>query len=146
LTTTTPPAKPVPVPDAASAPFFDGARRGTLMLLRCRSCATFMSPTGYLDVPLRPRCVACFSRELEWAPSAGAATLYSFALMHQVYDEAFAAEVPYNIAVVETEEGVRLTSQVVGCPNDRLEIGMPLEVVFERMSADVSVPKFQPRA
>ena len=65
--------------------------------------------------------------------------------MHQLYDEAFAADLPYNIAVVETDEGVRLTSQVVDCPNDRLEIGMPLEVVFERLSDEVAIPKFTPR-
>lgn len=144
-TTTTAPAKPVPVPDEASAPFFDGALEGRLMLLRCRACATFMSPTGYLRVPKRPRCVECFSGDLLWARSSGRATLYSFALMHQLYDEAFAAELPYNIAVVETDEGVRLTSQVVDCPNEELAIGMQLEVVFERVSAEVAIPKFRPR-
>ena len=54
MTTTAAPAKPVPLPDDASAPFFDGASQGRLMLLRCRACATFMSPTAYLRVPLRP--------------------------------------------------------------------------------------------
>jgi uncharacterized OB-fold protein len=144
MTATAAPSKPVPVPDAASAPFFDGALRGRLMLLRCGRCSTFMSPTAYLRTPRRPRCVACFSAELDWTPASGRATLYSFAVMHQRYDEAF--ETPYNIAVVECEEGVRLTSQVVGCDNDRLRIGMPLEVTFERMSEDVAVPKFSPRA
>ena len=138
------PPKPVPVPDDASAPFFAGALRGELMLLRCAACRTFMSPTGYLGVPVRPRCVRCFSGELEWAASSGRATLYSFALMHQVYDDAFAGEVPYNIAVVETEEGVRLTSQVVGCPNDALLMGMALAVTFEHLSDDVAIPKFRP--
>lgn len=138
-------AKPVPGRDEASAPYFDGALRGELMLLRCRACATFMSPTAYIRVPRRPRCVACFSGELVWAASSGRASLYSFAIMHQLYDDAFAADIPYNIAVVETEEGVRLTSQVVGCPNDRLAIGMPLVATFERMSDDVAVPKFRPR-
>ncbi len=142
--TTTPPAKPVPIPDAASAPFFDGALDGTLMLRRCRACDTYMSPVAGIGAPVRPRCVACFSGDLEWAPSSGRATLYSFVLMHQRYDEAFAAEIPYNIAVVETEEGARLTSQVVGCPNDALQIGMALEVTFERMSETVAVPKFRP--
>ena len=65
--------------------------------------------------------------------------------MHQLYDEAFAAELPYNIAVVETDEGVRLTSQVVGCANEELEIGMPLIVTFERRSDEVAIPKFRPR-
>src|SRR5947199_9710056 len=139
-------AKPIPVPDGASAPFFAGALAGRLMLLRCAACGTFQSPVAYLGVPLRPRCVRCFAGELAWAAASGRATLYSFALMHQVYDEAFAAEIPYNIAVVETEEGVRLTSQVVDCPNERLEIGMPLEVTFERMSDAVAVPKFRRRA
>jgi uncharacterized OB-fold protein len=145
MSTTAGPAKPVPIRDEASAPFFDGALQGKLMLLRCGACATFMSPTAYLGVPLRPRCPECFSDQLDWAASCGNATLYSFALMHQLYDEAFAAEIPYNIAVVETEEGVRITSQVVGCPNDQLEIGMPLEVTFERMGDRVAIPKFRPR-
>ena len=139
-------AKPVPVPDEASAPFFAGALAGRLMLLRCRACGTFMSPTAYLRVPVRPRCVRCFSADIGWDSSSGRATLYSFAIMHQLYDEAFAAELPYNIAVVETEEGVRLTSQVLDCPNEQLEIGMALEVVFEQLSETVAIPKFRPAA
>jgi len=145
MTTTAAPAKPVPIPDEASAPFFAGARDGRLMLLRCRRCATFMSPTAYLGVPVRPRCVACYAGDLEWAPSTGRATLYSFAVVHQIYDEAFAADVPYNIAVVETDEGVRLTAQVVDCPNEALAIGMALDVTFERLSDEVAIPKFRPR-
>ena len=142
--TSTPPAKPVPVPDAQSAAFFDGALDGTLMLRRCRACGTFMSPVAAIGAPVRSRCVTCFSGDVEWAPAAGRATLYSFVLMHQRYDDAFAADIPYNIAVVETAEGVRLTSQVVGCPNEALQIGMALEVTFERMSETVAVPKFRP--
>jgi uncharacterized OB-fold protein len=141
----TKPTKPVPIPDALSAPFFDGARRGKLMLLRCDACATFQSPLPYIGVPLRSRCVECFAGELAWAPASGAATLYSFAIMHQLYDEAFAAEIPYNIAVVETEEGVRLTSQVVGCANDELVIGMNLEVTFDPEADPVPIPRFRPR-
>jgi uncharacterized OB-fold protein len=138
------PVKPVPVPDEASEPFFAGALLGRLMLLRCPECGTFQSPTGYLRAPVRPRCVACFSAGLAWAPASGRATLYTFAIMHQLYDPAFAAELPYNLAVVETEEGARLTSQVVDCANDELRIGMPLVAVFERVSPDVAVPKFRP--
>jgi uncharacterized protein len=145
-TSTAAPAKPVPVPDEHSAPFFDGALNGTLMLRRCRACNTYMSPIAGIGAPVRPRCVTCFSGDLEWAPAGGRATLYSFVIMHQLYDEAFAADIPYNIAVVETEEGVRLTSQVVDCPNAALGIGMALEVVFEQLSDSVAVPKFRPVA
>jgi len=59
------PAKPVPVPDDESRPFFDGALEGKLMLRRCRSCGTFMWPVGgVIATPLRPRCVECFAGEL----------------------------------------------------------------------------------
>jgi uncharacterized OB-fold protein len=136
--------KPVPIPDEASAPFFDGALQGRLMVLRCRVCGTFQSPIAGIGAALRPRCVACFSGALEWAPSSGRATLYSFVIMHQLYEPAFAQDLPYNIAVVETEEGVRLTSQVIDCANDALQVGMPLEVTFERMTDAVAVPKFRP--
>ena len=137
------PSKPVPVPDEASRPFFDGARRGVLLLRRCGDCGTFMSPTGGLGTPLRPRCVGCFSADLEWAPAGGRGTLYSFALMHQVYDPAFADEVPYNIAVVELDEGVRMTTNVVGCANEELWIGMPLEVTFEQRLRGSRHPQVQ---
>jgi uncharacterized OB-fold protein len=136
-------SKPVPVPDEASRPFFDGARRGVLLLRRCHDCGTFMWPTGGIGTPLRPRCVSCFSGALEWAPADGRGTLYSFALMHQVYDPAFADEVPYNIAVVELDEGVRMTTNVVGCANEQLWIGMPVEVIFEHVSDEVAIPKFR---
>lgn len=139
------PPKPAPVPDHASAPFFDGAAEGRLMLLRCGACGTFQSPTApYIGQPVRPRCLACFAAALEWTPASGRATLHSYALVHQRYDEAFAAELPYNVAVVETEEGVRLTSQVVDCPSGELRIGMPLQVAFERRGEHLSIPVFIP--
>ena len=113
-------AKPLPIVDAASRPFFEAAREGVLVLRRCRSCATFMSPIGGIGTPLRPRCVRCFSGDLEWAPATGKATLYSFALMHQLYDPSFADVLPYNISVAELDEGVRLTTNVVDCANEEL--------------------------
>jgi uncharacterized OB-fold protein len=97
-------------------------------------------------MPLRPRCVACFSGDLEWAQAGGRGTLYSYVVMHQVYDPAFADEVPYNIAIVELEEGPRMMSNVIDCPNEELEIGMPLEVTFEQASDEVALPKFRPAA
>jgi len=84
------------------------------------------------------------SVELEWTQVSGKGTLYSFTLMHQVYHPAFASEVPYNIAEVDLEEGLRILSNIVGCPNSDLKIGMPLIVTFEDVSSDVTIPKFRP--
>ena len=126
--------RPVPVPDEASAPFFQGAARGELVLQRCRSCGAFMWP-------VKPRCVECFSAEVEWTPASGRAELYSFVVVHQRYA---GFEEPYIIATVETPEGVRFNASIVGVDRDELEIGMQLEVVFEPVSDDVVVPKFRP--
>jgi uncharacterized OB-fold protein len=137
------PAKPVPVPDDGSAAFFEAAARGELVVLRCQDCGTFMSPTGGIGTPRRPCCINCFSRKLEWAPTSGKAVLHSYVLMHQVYHPGFADEVPYNIAIVELEEGVRLTTNIVDCPNDELTSGMPLQVTFEDVTDEVALPKFR---
>jgi uncharacterized OB-fold protein len=125
--------RPVPVPDEASAPFFAGAARGELMLQRCGACGAFMWP-------VKPRCVECFSGDVEWTAATGRAELYSFVVVHQRYP---GFEEPYVVATVETPEGVRFNTSIVA-DSSELEIGMPLEVVFESLSDDVVVPKFKP--
>jgi uncharacterized protein len=139
MTTTANNQRPLPVPDEASKPFFDGARQRRLMVQRCASCGTMMWP-------VKPGCTNCLSPDVEWVQVSGKATLYSFVLMHQVYHPAFAAEVPYNIAEVDLAEGLRIISNIVGCTNAELTIGMPLTVTFEDVSDGVTLPKFRPDA
>ena len=129
--------KPIPVPDAFSAPFFDGAREGRLMLQHCTAC------DGW-SFPVRERCPHCFAAKLEWRRASGRGTLYTFTIMHQVMNPGFASSVPYNVAQVDLEEGVRMTSNIVGVANDALRVGMALEVVFEDVGEDVRIPKFRP--
>jgi uncharacterized OB-fold protein len=66
--------------------------------------------------------------------------------MHQVYHPGFTAEVPYAVALVELDDGGRMLTNVVECPIERLRVGLPVEVTFERRSAEVSLPQFRPRA
>jgi uncharacterized OB-fold protein len=75
---------------------------------------------------------------------SGRGTIFSFAVMHQVYHPGFADAVPYAVVVVELAEGARLVSNVVDCPVDRIRTGMPVEVVFEDVSPEVTLPKFRP--
>ena len=126
--------RPVPVPDDASAPFFAGAARGELMLQRCRACGAFMWP-------VKSRCVECFSAEVEWSAASGRGELYSFVVVHQRYP---GFDEPYVLATVVTPEGVRFNTSIVGAEPDELRIGMQLAVVFDSVSDDVVVPKFEP--
>ena len=127
-------SKPVPVPDETSAPFFDGARAGRLMLQHCSACQEW-------SWPVRERCPHCFAAALEWREASGRGSLYTFTIMHQVMNPGFASAVPYNVAQVDLVEGVRVTSNVVG--SDALRVGMLLEVVFEDVGEGVRIPKFR---
>jgi len=130
-------ARPVPEITPDMAPFWEAARRHTLVVQRCRGC-------GALRFPARDICSRCLSREAEWAPVSGRGAVFSFAVMHQVYHPGFADAVPYAVVVVELAEGARLLSNVVDCQVDRIRVGMPVEVVFEDVSGEVTLPKFRP--
>lgn len=129
--------KPIPIPDEASRPFFEGAREHKLMIQRCSACGT-------AHWPVKSRCPVCFSTDLNWVQASGKGTLYTFSLMHQVYHPGFASEVPYNVAEVDLEEGPRVISNIVGCSNADLRIGMSLDVTFEDITDAVSLPRFRP--
>jgi uncharacterized OB-fold protein len=131
------PRKPVPQPDDLSRPFFEGAARGELMIMRCTACGAYLAPASRL-------CTECLNESLEWVAASGRGTLFTFAVMHQKYHPGFFGELPYNIAVVELEEGPRLNSNVVGVANDDLQVGMPLRVTFEEAGEGVTLPKFRP--
>ncbi|MGE0545016.1 MAG: Zn-ribbon domain-containing OB-fold protein [Dehalococcoidia bacterium] len=134
---TTNPTPPIPVADDASAPFFAGAAAGRLMLMRCVACGTHRYPA-------RDRCDVCWSTETEWVEASGRASLHSWVVFHQVYHLAFADRVPYNVAVVELEEGPRITTNVIDCELDDLKAGMALIVMFEEIAEGMAMAKFRP--
>ncbi len=128
--------RPVPEPDEASLPFFQGAMAGELMLMRCTECGTFRLPS-------RAHCPACLSVEHTWERAAGTGTLRTFGVMHQRYHPGFEADLPYNVAIVELTEGPRLPTNIVGASNADLHVGMPVVVEWERHE-DAALPKFRP--
>lgn len=129
--------KPIPVPDEVSRPFYEGARQHKLMIQKCAEC-------GVPIWPVKPRCDNCGSAEISWIQASGKGTLYSFTLVHQLYHSGFADEMPYNYAEVSLDEGLRIPSNIVGCPNSELKIGMALEVTFDDISESVTLPRFKP--
>jgi hypothetical protein len=77
-------------------------------------------------------------------PVSGRGEILSFYLMHQVYHPGFAAEVPYPVILVKLAEGPKLISNLVDCAPEEVRIGLPVEVVFEKLSDEVTIPKFRP--
>ena len=129
-------AKPVPEMTPALAPFFAAARARRLMVQRCAGC-------GVLRFPPRELCSGCLATDATWVEVSGRGEVYSFNIMHQVYHPSFATEVPYAVVVVKLAEGPKITSSVVDCPPHEIRVGMPVMVVFEDVSPEVTLPKFR---
>lgn len=130
------PAKPIPEPDDASAPFWQGSLQGTLKLMRCSGCGT-------ARLPSRMHCDACLSPDYEWFDASGRGTVRTFGVMHQKYHPGFYDELPYTVAIVELEEGPRLPTNLVKLGDRKAEVDMPVVVDWERHD-DVALPKFRP--
>jgi hypothetical protein len=130
--------KPLPAADDRNQPFWEAARRGELRLQRCLGCNAFR-------VPASRYCPGCGGEESDWARASGAGTVESFCVFHKAYFPGFEGEVPYNVALVRLAEGPCLFTNIVGLPNDRLRIGMPVEACFESVAPDVTLVKFKPQ-
>ncbi|MBI4515307.1 MAG: Zn-ribbon domain-containing OB-fold protein [Deltaproteobacteria bacterium] len=129
--------KPVPAITPEMRPFFAAAKRHQLVVQRCCGCGTHRFPA-------RELCSNCWSREAEWVAVSGTGEIFSFNVMHQVYHPGFAAEVPYAVVAVKLKEGAKMTSSLVGVKPHDIRIGMPVRVVFEDLTDEVTLPKFAP--
>jgi hypothetical protein len=124
--------------DEESRGYWEACRRHEFVLQRCRACSTVR------HYP-RALCPACLSADTEWLRASGRATVYSFTVMHQNQAPGFRDRLPYVLAVVELDEGIRILTNIVECPVESVRIGMPVEVVFEDLSDEVALPQFRPR-
>ncbi len=130
--------KPLPRITPENRPFWDATRRHELRLQRCGDCGRFRYPPA-------PVCPGCLSETTEWAPVSGRGTVSTWVVFHRRYFDAFADDIPYNVVQVQLDEGPRLTANLVGVPNDEITIGMPVEVVFDDVTPEISLPRFRRR-
>jgi hypothetical protein len=132
------PKRPVPQPTPETQEFWDGAKRGELRIQRCTSCGrAYFFP--------RPFCPHCSSRDVEWFTASGKATLHTYVIAHRpAYG--FDDYAPYVIAVVRLDEGPCMMTNVVGVAPEpeQLPLDLPLEVTWESLSDDISIPLFRP--
>jgi uncharacterized OB-fold protein len=129
-------SKPLPRMQGLSKEFYDWCKQHELRFQRCSGCGVWR------HVP-REMCARCGSWRWEWVRASGRGTLFSWTVAAHAMHPAFKEQVPYAPAIVEMEEGVRLLSEVVDCPPDDLQIGMPVEVVFDDVTPEVTLPKFR---
>lgn len=124
-----------PTIEAETAPWWDAARRGELLVRRCAGC-------GRAHLYPRPFCPSCWSEDVGWESAAGTATLYTWSEVHANDLPPFAERVPYIAAIVDLDEGPRLETTIVGATEAELSVGMRLKVDFAD-AGDVRIPVFR---
>jgi uncharacterized OB-fold protein len=130
-------AKPLPRIDEESKGYWEACQRHELVVQRCGGCGTLR------HYP-RALCPNCLSDQVEWQRCSGRGTVYTFTVTHQNQAPGFRDALPYVLAYVELDEGVRLLTNLVDCAPDAVRIGMAVEVVFEAATPEITLPRFKP--
>jgi uncharacterized OB-fold protein len=116
-----------------NAGFWEGVARHRLLIQRCADCGT-------LRLPWLPGCNACGSPGWDTVEASGDGTVYSYVVMHHPPFPAF--DPPYAVGLIELAEGVRIVSNVIGVPYDKVRIGMPVRLAFVRYDEELELPVF----
>jgi uncharacterized protein len=130
--------KPIPAPDDLTRPFWDAAKQHQLVVQRCKEC-------GYFNHPPRTACDACQSQQLAFTPVSGRGTIFSYSVMHQQNIAGFEDQTPYLNILVELDEQPRLlmVANLPGSERDKVKIGGRVEVYFEDVNEEISLPQFR---
>ena len=130
-------SKPLPLIDEENRPFWEALQRHELYVQKCRDCAA---------VRYYPRalCPECLSSRTEWLRSSGKGQIYTFTVTYQNQSPGFRESLPYIMAYVELAEGVKMLSNLIDCKPEDARIGMPVEVVYEDVTPEVTLAKFRP--
>jgi uncharacterized OB-fold protein len=124
-----------PVPDAVSLPFWEGIAEGVLRVQRCGACGR------HVFYP-RAVCPYCASSELDWVDASGRGQIHSYTVVHRAPPE-YRDEVPYVVALVELDEGVRMMTRLVDVEPAAVRVDLPVEVAIQ---GDPRLPYFRPRS
>jgi uncharacterized OB-fold protein len=130
-------SKPLPHLDEESRPWWEALQRHELYIQKCRDC-------GDLRYYPRAMCTSCMSSNTEWIKCSGRGKVYTFTATYQNNVPGFRESLPYIMAYVELDEGLKMLTNLVECPPDQVKIDMPVEVVYEDVTPEVTLAKFRP--
>lgn len=125
-----------PNEEALSEPFWRNIQAGRLTLQRCAHCKQYRHPPT-------PICANCLSFDDEWVEASGRGMIYTFTVVHHSVHPALDAKVPYVVALVELEEGVRIVSNLALDEGVEPRIGMKVQCRIEPLAPDFRIPVFR---
>jgi uncharacterized OB-fold protein len=125
-----------PIPDDSSAPYWEGIRRGKLLLQRCKACGT-------IQFYPRSMCSECLAPDPTWVESKGRGVIHTFSTIHRTSDERFSHLVPYILAIVELDEGPRMMAHILTKSEEHIRCDDAVQVFFEK-TGNHTLPQFVP--
>lgn len=129
--------KPLPEIQPWSRAFWEGTKRHELLIQECGDCgARIFYPRKY--------CPECWSSNLGWSQACGRGRVYCHTTTLTGVEDKFAEDLPYVLAIIDLEEGVRMMGNIVDCDPDKVSIGMDVEVVFDDVTPEITLPKWKP--
>ena len=118
-----------------SRPFWEGCAQHKLLFQRCSRCGKARMPASFL-------CPHCLSTEFVWQQSAGRGRIYSYVVFHHAFHAALSDRIPYVVASVDLDEGVRLLTNIPNCDTNQIDCGIPVEISFVDAGNGVCLPIF----
>jgi len=130
-------SKPLPVVTDENRSFWEGCREGKLLLQYCEQCQQYQFyPRLY--------CMHCSSPRIQWVEVSGRGRIYSYTIIHRNKSPEFMHDTPYNVAIVQLDEGPRMMANIVQSDASQLRVDLPVTVVFDPVTDEISVPRFKP--
>ncbi|MBU8906237.1 Zn-ribbon domain-containing OB-fold protein [Desertibacillus haloalkaliphilus] len=126
----------LPKPTLETKRYWEGCKNHELLIQQCSDCG------AYQFYP-RMLCTDCMSRNVEWVNASGTGKISSFTIVRRAPNKAYAADVPYVLALIKLDEGPTMMSNVIECEPEKVKIGMKVEVVFDDWTEEISIPKFR---
>jgi uncharacterized protein len=130
-----PMTRPLPVADMDTKPYWDYCKQHELRVQKCLKCGKIYSPPSMI-------CPHCMNVGSEWVKLSGKGKVYSFIIVRRQYHPMLPS--PYVVAIIELEEGIHMLSNVVECQPEEVKMEMPVTVVWDDASPEISMPKFKP--
>ena len=129
--------KPLPQIEPYTQAFWDATRNGKLLVQICEDCnARIFFP--------RKQCPDCWSVNLDWMEASGKAEIYAFSVTYEGVEAVFRDDLPIVLAWVDLPEGIRMQTNIIDCDPESIEIGQQVEVVFKKVTDEITLPYFRP--
>ena len=130
------PQRPLPQPTDITAPYWSAAKEGKLLYQFCMACQHWQFfPRAF--------CVHCGAEDLQWREASGRGKIYTFTINRRATNAFMKTKLPYAVAIVETEEGIKTMANIIHTDLDAIRIGMPVKVAFEQVSDGLALPQFE---